>query len=305
MFFTIKTIALSEFRSLYRQKTFALLLTVFLGMALFSTYIGWSTQHTIIGVYEETVKAMAANGVTEVPANPFLNTPPLAILKNMVVYVLLIGSLLAIVVGYSAFMRERRAGMAKIVFSKPISRNAFICGKMVGVLLVLAAVMTSALIISVLSASIVSSQVLSWAEIGWLILFYGISLGHVSIFAMIGLFFAIHARSESLALLIPVVIWLLISFVLPQLTSALDPTALLNPTSIQAAFPQSHFFKTAQAIIEPFSISEHYKRIGRTLLENETNGLPVWSSILMLIAAVAGCFAAMKMLNVCAEEMNE
>lgn len=305
MFLIIRTIALSEFRSLYRQKTVALLLAVFLGMTLFSTYIGWSAQHTIIGVYEETVNAMAAKGVTEVPANPFLNTPPLAIVKNMVVYVLLIGSLLAIVVGYHAFMRERRAGVAKIIFSKPISRNAFICGKMVGILLVLASVMTSALIISILSVSLVSSRMLSWAEIGRLMLFYGISLGYVSIFAMIGLLFAIHGRSESLALLIPVVIWLLISFVLPQLTSALDPTALLNPTSIQPAFPQSHFFKTAQAIIEPFSISEHYKRMGRTLLEDAADGLPVWSSGVMLLASMFGCFAAIKRFNVCAEELNE
>jgi ABC-type transport system involved in multi-copper enzyme maturation permease subunit len=94
MFLIIKTIALSEFRALRRQHTFVLLLTIFLAMALFSTYIGWSTKNTILKVYDETVKTMAAIGLTEAPANPFLNTPALAILKNMIVYVFLIGSLL-------------------------------------------------------------------------------------------------------------------------------------------------------------------------------------------------------------------
>jgi ABC-type transport system involved in multi-copper enzyme maturation permease subunit len=306
MFPIIKTIAISEFQALSRQKTFALVLVIFLAMALFSTYIGWSTKNTILKVYAETVKEMVAGGVTNIPANPFLNTPPLAILKNMVVYVFLIGSLLAIIVGYSAFIRERRAGVARILFSKPISRQAFIFGKMVGILLVLTVVMTASFGISVFSASLVSGRLLSVSEILRVFIFYGISLGYVLIFAMLGLLFAITSKSESLALLIPVTIWLLISFVMPQLTSALDPTALLNPTNFQATFPQSHFFRTAQAMIEPFSISESYKIIGRTLLEGGPNIVPVWwSSVLLLVVLVSDCFYAVKRFNVCEEEMNE
>ncbi len=305
MLHTLRTLAFSEFRSLYRQRTLALLLVVFLGMALFSTYIGWSTEHTITGIYTETVQALATDGVTDVPPNPFLNAPPLAILKNMIVYVVLIGSLLAIVVGYNAFIRERRAGVAKIMFSRPISRHAVLVGKMAGILLVLAVVMSAALVISVVSASLVSSRLLSLSEIGRLLAYYGLSWGYVTIFGLLGLFFAMQAKSESLALLSPVVVWLLISFVLPQLTSALDPTALLNPTAIQADFPQSHFFTTIRAILEPFSISEHYKIVGRTLLEGGAGGLPVWPSVLALVVVVAACFAAINRLNVCEEEINE
>jgi ABC-type transport system involved in multi-copper enzyme maturation permease subunit len=305
MFPIIKTIAISEFQALSRQKTFVLLLVIFLSMALFSTYIGWSTKNTILKVYDETVKTMAAGGITEAPANPFLNTPALAILKNMVVYVFLIGSLLAIIVGYSAFIRERRAGVARIIFSRPISRDAFMFGKMGGILLVLAVVMAASFLISVFSASLVYSRLLSGTELFLLFVFYGISLEYILIFALIGLFFAIIATSDSLALLIPVMIWMLISFVMPQLTSALDPTALLNPTNIQTAFPQSHFFRTAQAIIQPFSIAESYKIIGRTLLEGDVNVFPFWSPLVCLIVLVVGCFYAINTFQVCEAEMNE
>jgi ABC-2 type transport system permease protein len=164
--------------------------------------------------------------------------------------------------------------------------------------------MAASFLISVCSASLVYSRLLSGSELFMLFVFYGISLEYIVIFALIGLLFAIISKSDSLALLIPVMIWILISFVIPQLTSALDPTALLNPTNIQAAFPQSHFFRTVQAMIQPFSISEGYKIIGRTLLEGDVNVFPLWSPFVFLIVLVIGCFYAINTFQVCAEEMN-
>ncbi|NOX32136.1 MAG: ABC transporter permease [Deltaproteobacteria bacterium] len=305
MFFTIQTIARHEFLALRKQKTFTLLLCVFLVMTLFSTYIGWSTRHTILSIYDETVKQMAAGGITEIPVNPFLAAPALSVLKNMVVYVLLIGTLLSIIVGHSAFARERRAGVVKILFSKPFSRTVFVLGKMAGILFVLALVMAASFIISLLSVSLISSRLLSMAETFRLFVFYGVSLEYVLGFAMLGFLFSITAKSESLALLIPVMIWVLINFVMPQLSSALDPASLLNPTSIRAVLPQSHFFTTIRTVIAPVSISESYKLMGQTLLESDNYVFPVWSSIIFLVILVACCVHAIKKFNVCEKEITE
>lgn len=301
----ITTIALSEFQTLRKQKIFILLLMIFLSMALFSTYIGWSAKNTILRIYDEIIKEMGTKDLNAVPSNPFLNTAPLSILKNMVIYVELIGSLLAIIIGSNSFIRERRAGVSKIIFSKPIRRIEFVLGKMLGIFLVLTSIMGVTFAISIFSVALVSAHILPFAEVLKLLFFYGVSLIYMFIFSMIGLYFSIVSKSESMAFLIPIMIWILISFVMPQITSALDPAALLNPTNIQATFPQSHFFTTVQTIIHPFSISENYQIIGKSLLEGNVNEFPMRSSLLFLVILIPGCLHAMYKYNACEEEMSE
>jgi ABC-type transport system involved in multi-copper enzyme maturation permease subunit len=305
MLFTIKTIAIAEFKSLLKQKTFALLLIIFLAMALFSTYIGWSTSNTIAGVYNETVKQMVTNGVKEIPTNPFLANPPLYILKNMAVYVFLIGSLLAIIVGYSAFIRERRAGVSKIIFSRPLGKLDFVLGKMAGIILTLSLIIGASFIISLLSTSIIYGHGLSASDTENLLIFYFFSLLYILVFAYLGLFFAIRSKSESLALLAPIVIWIFISFVMPQMTSALDPTAILNPTNLQTSAFQNNFFSVMQHIIRSLSISEDYKIISRSLLQGDMKEYPIWSTFAYLSVAIGMSLHIIKKYDVSEAEIEE
>ncbi|MHB8903546.1 MAG: ABC transporter permease [Patescibacteria group bacterium] len=305
MFFTIKSIAITEFKSLLKQKTFALILIIFLAMALFSTYIGWSTSNTINGVYQETVSQMMASGIKEIPINPFLANPPLAILKNMAVYILLIGSLLAIIVGYSAFIRERRAGVSKIIFSKPLSRSEVILGKMLGIFATLTMIIVASFFISYLSTSLIYGHVLESSDFFKLLIFYAVSLVYILIFSFFSLFFAIYSKSESLALIAPIVLWILISFVMPQLTSALDPTALLNPTNLQTTNISNNFFSTMRLIINPFSVSQDYKLISQSLLQSDISSYPGWSLISYLLVSIGACFYAMRKFDVSEAEIEE
>jgi len=266
----IEIISENELKALFKEKTFIILLILFILMTLFSTYIGWSSRNTVINVYNETVKEMSSKGITEIPPNPFTGISDLSILKNMIVYIFLIGSLLALIVGNNAFIRDRRSGVLRIIFSRPLSRQKYIFGKITGILETLVLMVFVSFLISLFSIILVSDHFLSTAQVLKLLGFYGISLVYLFIFAMTGLFFGISSESESLSLLIPVIIWVLITFVLPQITSVLVPTALLNPTNIQAAAPHSSFFHIIQVIIRPFSISESYKEISSILLETPT-----------------------------------
>lgn len=305
MFLSIRTIARHEVLALQRQKTFTLLLAIFLTMTLFSTYIGWSTRHTILAVYNETVHRMAAAGAGNIPANPFLALQPLSILKNMVIYILLIGSLLAIVVGNRAFIRDRRAGVIKVLFSRPVSRLEFVLGKTAGMFLILSAIMAASFMISLISSSLLAGRLLHGPDILRLFIFYLISLEYLMVFAMLGFLFSMTSRSESMALMSSVMVWILISFVLPQLNSALDPASLLNPTTIQAAFPQSHFFTSVREFITPFSISENYKTMGRMLLEGNTFSSSLGPSLAFLVLLSAACVKAIKNFNLCEEGITE
>lgn len=266
----IDIVAENEFKTLFKEKTFILLLVIFILMTIFSTYIGWSAKNTIINVYQETVKELSLKGIKEIPPNPFTGIPHLSILKNMIVYVFLIGSLLALVIGNNAFIRDRRSGVLRIIFSKPVNKQTYIFGKIVGIFETLLFVIFISFLLSLFSTVLISGHFLTPIEILKLSGFYAISLVYLLIFSMVGLYFAIYSDGESIALLIPVIIWVLITFVMPQTTSSLVPTALLNPTNIQAAAPHSNFFHILQIVIRPFSISESYKEISGILLETNS-----------------------------------
>jgi ABC-type transport system involved in multi-copper enzyme maturation permease subunit len=314
----IDIVAKNEFKTLFKEKTFIILLIIFILMTIFSTYIGWSAKNTIINVYLETVKELSLKGIKEIPPNPFTGIPDLSILKNMIVYVFLIGSLLALVIGNNAFIRDRRSGVLRIIFSKFISKQTYIFGKIVGIFETLLFVIFISFLLSLFSTVLISGHFLTPIEILKLSEFYAISLVYLFIFSMVGLYFAIDSDGESIALLIPVIIWVIITFVIPQITSSLVPTALLNPTNIQAVAPHSNFFHILQIVIRPFSISESYKEISGILLETNSGinvinilqtkfqnavGLIVMFSYLGI--SMFGSIYAINKFNSCEEELSE
>ena len=314
----IDIVAENEFKTLFKENTFTVLLIIFILMTIFSTYIGWSAKNTIINVYQETVKEISLKGIKEIPPNPFTGIPDLSILKNMIVYVFLIGSLLALVIGNNAFIRDRRSGVLRIIFSKPVSKQTYIFGKIVGIFETILFVIFISFLLSLFSTVLISGHFLTPIEILKLSEFYAISLVYLLIFSMVGLYFAIDSDGESIALLIPVIIWVIITFVIPQITSSLVPTALLNPTNIQAVTPHSNFFHILQIVIRPFSISESYKEISGILLETNSGinaisilqtkfqnavGLIVMFSYLGI--SMFGSIYAINKFNSCEEELSE
>ena len=72
-------------------------------------------------------------------------------------------------------------------------------------------------VVSVLSSLLLPFQHLVFDDIVRLFIFYILSFFYLLFFTFLGLLFAIRTKSESLALFIPVCIWVGISFVLPEL----------------------------------------------------------------------------------------
>jgi ABC-2 type transport system permease protein len=263
-------IAKNEIQHLLRERTFFLILTVFILIALASTYIGWASQHTIESVYQESVITLESIGKTA-PPSPFSNLPPLEIVKNMIIYVILIGSLLAITIGHSIGTKDQRAGVVRIIFSKPISKKEFLMGKALSLGLVLLAVLTVSLIISVISVAVLSQ--LSFVLLLRLIGFYAISFFYMLGFGFLGLGFGLMKRNSAIALLTPIIIWVIITFALPEMSSALYPTSSLNPVLPQTDILNSQILSKIHNIFYPFSISEHYRVLSSGILNlQETTG---------------------------------
>jgi ABC-type transport system involved in multi-copper enzyme maturation permease subunit len=256
-------VARQEIRATMKEKTFILLLVIFLGMTLASTYIGWSSGHTIQSVYSSTVAFLQEQGKT-IPPPPFESASYLFLLKNMIIYIVLIGALLAITIGYLMGIRDRRAGVTRIIFSRNITKKQFLLGKVLAILFVLDSMLLITFIVSTVSSMILAS--ITFAGVMRIAGFYGFSLVYLAGFSFLGLSFALTRNTSTIALLSPIIIWLAITFVLPELTSALYPTASLNPVLPQTDILQSTALNAIHTTVYPLSISEQFKVVTGNIL---------------------------------------
>lgn len=265
----IFSIANNEIRLIVREKTFLMLLFVFFLMTFFSAYIGWSTNTIVLKVYQASVDFLKLSGITHLPPDPFINIPPLSIFKNMIIYVFLIGALMAIVLGHRSFIRERKTGVVQLLFSKQVSRNNYIVGKILGISSLLFILVGITFILSLISSFFIPHVHLSIIEIEKLSIFYLISLVYLTTFALIAFIFGVILPDESLALFAPILFWVVVTFILPELTTGQNPVALLNPTNISQNTIQGTFFTTMHKLLFPVSIEQHFVGIAQPLLETQ------------------------------------
>ncbi|MET3718803.1 ABC transporter permease subunit [Arthrobacter sp. UYEF21] len=251
-----------ELRSAGRERLPQLLLMIFIGMTAASAFIGSAAKATVTEVYN----AAAGQGLTGAP-NPFGNVPPLYYARNTVIYILLIGALLAIVIGVQSAMRDRRARTVDLVLTRRLTPASYLSAKMAGISLGLLAVLGTSALISAACISAVTGtipapdQLLRLTElfgVAWLFLLFFVALGMVS---------GIHASSYTSALLVPIVIWSVIIFVLPLLGTAVHPVSLLNPVTPPTA-PQTGIFALTAALTGPLSLGEHFKHVAAILLQD-------------------------------------
>ncbi len=256
----VLTVAGLELKAAGRERLAIVLLAVFLGMVLVSSGIGWATHHTVTSVFNETVRVTGQKLV-----NPFDRVSSLDSLKNTIIYIVLIGSLLAIVAGTRSSIRDRKAGVAELIFSRPLGNWSYAAGKLIGVQVWLGFVLAAAGVLSWLSVWLVTGQVLTSAATASLLAFFCLAWLFLAPFTALGLLAGAYSHYESTALLIPILIWVAFTFVIPQLGTAEHPTALLNPVP-SAVSTSGAFFQFNRSILQPIAITEHFKHAGSVFL---------------------------------------
>ena len=262
----IATVASHQVLSLRRQRVFLAMLATLLTMTALAGVLGWSSHQTIVRVYDEAVKLLASTG-KPAPPNPFLLKPTLSLLSNMVVYIPLIGALLALIVGHLSIVDDETNGTGRLVFSRQVSRTSYVLGKIVSAAIVVAVVLTASLGVSV-AALLVVNRAIAGADLGRLVMFYGLSWLYLMVFALIGMVTVLMTRRRSIALLSAMGAWLVITFVIPQFTSGLRPTQSLNPITDPASTSQTFFKITSKFRL--YSIVEQYKRASGRILQTST-----------------------------------
>ena len=262
----IATVASHQVLSLRRQRVFLAMLATLLTMTALAGVLGWSSHQTIVRVYDEAVKLLASAGKPS-PPNPFLLKPTLSLLSNMVVYIPLIGALLALIVGHLSIVDDETNGTGRLVFSRQISRTSYVLGKIASAAIVLAVILAASLAVSV-AALLVVNRTVAGADLGRLLMFYGLSWLYLMVFALIGMVTVLMTRRRSIALLSAMGAWLVITFVIPQFTSGLRPTQSLNPITDPASTSQTFFKITSK--FRPYSIVEQYKQASGQILHTAT-----------------------------------
>ena len=236
-----------------------MLLIVFLGMIAASSLIGWLTHVTVSAIYDQVLR----DGLTTA-TNPFLGLSPLGNMSNSVIYVIVIGALLASITGVQSGLRDRKMVTVDIVLVRPLNPVAYLGGKLLGQALWLLAIVVIAGMVNFFSISIISGNLLVPMDGLRIALFYLASWLFLMGFLAIGMISGLRSRSEATALLIPILMWGILVFVLPQLGTAAHPVSLLNPV---AALPsQGTLFQMMNILVGPLALGEQFKVLSTAVL---------------------------------------
>lgn len=261
---TAAVIARQHVSALARRQTFVLMLGVLLLMTALSGFIGWSSHSTITRVYEETVRTLAAKGVPA-PANPFDSEPRLALLNNMIIYVPVIGALLAIIIGHLSVVDDRYAGVTRVIFSRPVARSSYFWGKLGGGAFAGTVILLACLALSAVTVTLVNGDPPTATELVRLAGFYMLSGLYLLLFVLIGTVTALLTRSGSMALFVAVAVWVLVTFATSQFTSGLRPVASMNPVTDPVTGTQSNFFEVTSKA-KPIAVNEQYRTLSTKIL---------------------------------------
>lgn len=272
-----------EIKLLLRERLVILVGLIFIALTIAASFIGWSTSNTINHAYDLS-RPFLAQGVS-LPPNPFANVSHLSLQRNIGMYFFLIGSLLAIVIGYRSTLRDRLTHVSALVMTRGLSIRQFVTAKSMAVALMLLGILFVSFLCSIVVSSLFPELHLTGTQILHFALFYGLSWVYLLTFGLIGVTSGLIAKSQTMALLIPVTVWVIIGFVIPQVISGLEPTALLNPVSI-TAIDQSHtFFTDIQNAIGPFSFAQNYRVAANSLLEFGDSSVQVGTLVFSVLGA--------------------
>lgn len=293
-----------------RERTVALLSLMFVALVVMSAWLGWSATSTVNRVYLDAAEFLRKAG-QPVPTNPVLDISPLSLMRNMSVYVALIGALSAIVIGNRLVSLDRKAGVLPLIGTRPLGHHAYAFGKLGalgGLILVLAALAACVAAATFLVLPAVTMTGLQWAQLAS---FMTVTALYMGIFGLIGLAAGAGSRSETVGLLLPVTLWLTLTFILPQLTANLNPTAAINPISALAAPPDTGFFRWAAIVLGPISLADSYKFASAGLLDYLPPGIaspsfipPVANLMLAAILAAVIAWRALTRLSMSQGEYN-
>lgn len=257
-------IAQKEFKSAFRDKIFIVITLLFLILSILSVYIGSSTKNAELKAYSDIVELLKSQGSQAFPPEPQIY--PLAILQNIIKYVSIVGAVLAIFLGFDTFSGEKENGTIKLLLSRPLYRDQLISGKLLGGALVIGLLLIVTLLFNTLLFSLVSGLLPGLGEITRLLTFMLLAFFYMISFYIATTFVSIKTSDRSFGFLVMLILWVSVSFVIPQLAESQKSYAYaLNSTAQTVTQVPSDTI--VSKTIEIFSPTAHFQNVGGDLLQ--------------------------------------
>lgn len=267
-------IAKKEISDAFRNKLFLSILILLLVLTIVSIVLGSFQVKLAMDNYTNSISFLQSLGKAELPPMPNLN--PISASKGFVNYIGMVGALLAIVLGNTAISKEHKNGTMRLILSRGVFRDTFLNGKLLGNLAILAGITILTEIITFVSLVAIGGISLSADDVIRLLLFFGMSFLYMTFFTVLSMGIATVSTKGSRALLITVIIWLMLSFVLPQIGDTMDmdnqiPGGFFSSMGMsrdqeQQVLQQFKFYETLRDGVEEMSPTKHYERISYALL---------------------------------------
>lgn len=309
----ITIIAGKEIKDAMRSKVFLVIMGLLLLLSVVSIILGTIQVRASMADYIKSVDFLKSIGKKVFPPAPNVN--PISISKGFVNYIGMIGALMAIVLGNNAIVREKRNGTLKLTLSRPIFRDVFLNGKLLGNISLLAAVVALVALLTYIALPLIGHASLKPDETLRMLLFFLMSFLYTCFFLVLSMTVSILSRNSNKAILISVIFWLVFAFILPQIGDTMDMDNQLpggffaqmgmNRDQEKQVLEHFKFYETLRDSIEEMSPTKHYERMSFALLgvkpgfENNTAleivgmkwinlvGLTIPSLLLSLIAYMA------------------
>lgn len=267
-------IARKEISDAFRNRLFLTAMIMLLGLSLIAIGLGSLSVRTQMTDYLQSVQILTNLGRTDFPAAPSLN--PIAVSKNFINYLAMVGALLAMILGFTSINKERRAGTLRLILSRPVYRDQFLTGKVLGNAALLAVLMTAVGLITFLAIGFIGRVWLTGDQIIRLALTMGMSWLYLMTFYLLAQFFSLLLPNSNHALLLTVIVWLVFAFIFPQIGDTMDldnqlpggffATLGLDKAGEEKALQQFKWYETVRDGVEELSPTKHYERISYALL---------------------------------------
>ena len=267
-------IAKKEIRDTFKNKLFLSILIMLLILTIVSILLGSYQVRANMDNYNSSVSFLKSLGKSELPPPPELN--PISASKSFVNYIGMVGALMAIVLGNTAIVREVKSGTLQLIFTRGVFRDTFLTGKLLGNAIILLGITIITGIITFIAVILIGGVALNASDVVRMLLFFLMSFLYMMFFNVLSMGIASSTLKENRALLLTVVVWLLLSFVFPQIGDTMDmdnqiPGGFFSAMGMTR--DQEHqilqkftFYEKLRDGIEEMSPTKHYERISYALL---------------------------------------
>lgn len=252
-----------------RRNRFMIVLFIFLAVAVvLSVVVAAADFRLKIADYNHYIEALTAAGSAATAPAPQLF--PLQMLRGGVEYLEIIGSLFAVVLGYSIITKEKGRGTLQLIFSRPLGRYAFAGGKILSLTLLWTATVTGLFLVMTATLLIVGNAPLQSGDYLRLALAATHTIGYLTMWSLLAMALASLTQRTGTGLILALVLWLIVVLIIPQIGDTMDPDnqipgglfASLQVDKSHEHAVMAHFsgYETTRDLIEQTSVTKQYER---------------------------------------------